>query len=325
MLDTTWGSTYFHRQEVLNAMLKDQLRDSLIGASNWVNWISDFTDGSNYKIASVGELSIDQAAEATSLPDRRPDAGQFIFNINEYIGSKTSFTDDFIEEDHMANTVLQTLPERMKRAMDEYIETRVFHLQNQQTANDPNTINGARHRYTANGSGATITVQDIAYAGYALDKAGVPRAGRVAVVDPSFEFNTNIQTGLSDMTYNPNHQGIIETGIGDSTGMRWIRNIYGFDIYVSNYLDTITTAESSLTDYNGNTTAGAVGYKANLFFSTADRMNMPFIGAWRRMPTFSSWRDEDKRIEYHQMLARFGLKLYRPENLIVMLSSTTLN
>lgn len=325
MLDTTWGSNYFHRNEVLNAMLKDQLRDNLLGASNFVNWITDFGDGSNYKIASVGELSIDQAAEATSLPDRRPDAGQFIFNINEYVGSKVSFTDDFLEEDFMANTVLSTLPERMKRASDEYVETRIFKLQAEQTADDPNTINGAMHRYTANGTSGKMTVEDFAYAAYALDKAGVPRSGRVAIIDPSFEFYTNVQTGISDVTYNPTHQGIIETGIGDGTGMRWVRNLYNFDIYVSNYLDTVVTAETSLTDYQGNTTSAAAGYKANLFFSMADRMNLPFIGAWRRQPTFSSWRDDDKRIEYHQMLMRFGLKLYRPENLLVCFSNPAIS
>lgn len=322
MLDTTWGNSHFHRNEIFNAMLKEQLRDELF-FSNWVNMIGDFTDGSNMKIASVGDLTIDQAAEATSLPDRRPDSGQFIFNINEYVGLKTSFTDDFLEEDFMANTVLSTIPERTKRAFDEYFETRVLHLQAEQTTNDPNTINGAKHRYTANGSSATITLQDFAYARYALQKANVPQVNLIAVVDPSFEFNTNITSNIVDVSFNPHWEGIIETGIG--TGMRFIRNIYGFDVYVSNYLDTLTTAESSLTDYLGNTTAGSVGYKANIFFSAADKATMPFIGAWRRSPTFSSWRDEDKRIEYHQMLARFGLALYRPENLVTILSSTTLN
>jgi hypothetical protein len=118
------------------------------------------------------------------------------------------------------------------------------------------------------------------------------------------------------------YEGIINTGIG--TGYRFIRNIYGIDLYTSNYLDTLTSAEASLTDYQGNTTSGAVGYKANVFFSASDRMNLPFIGAWRRRPTIKSWRDEDKETEYHQMSARFGLALYRPETLVVMMSSTTL-
>jgi hypothetical protein len=319
-LDSSWGNNHFHRNEIFNTQLKEVLRDEVF-AEQWVNYIGDFTDGSNYKINSVGELTIDQMAEATSLPDRRPDSGQFVFNINEFVGVKTAFTDVFLEDDFMAPQVLSTLPDRMTRAFQEYLESRVLHLQAEQTANNPNTINGAYHRFTANGSSGVITIQDLAYVNYALKKANAGNNAIVGIVDPAFEFNTNIssQVVTSD---NPMYEGIINTGIG--TGYRFIRNIYGIDLYTSNYLDTLTSAEASLTDYQGNTTSGAVGYKANVFFSASDRMNLPFIGAWRRRPTIKSWRDEDKETEYHQMSARFGLALYRPETLVVMMSSTTL-
>jgi len=320
-LDSTWGADHFQRNEIFNMMLKEVLRDDLF-AEQWVNYIGDFTDGLNYKINSVGELTVDQMAEATSLPDRRPDSGQFVFNINEFVGVKTSYTDVFLEDDFMAPQVLSTLPDRMTRAFGEYLESRVMHLQAEQTADDSNTINGASHRFTANGSSGVITLQDLAYVSYALKKANVGTMGMIGIVDPAFEFNTNIssQVVTSD---NPQYRGIIETGIG--SGFRFIRNIYGIDLYTSNYLDTLTTAETSLTDYQGNTTSGAVGYKANIFFSASDRQNLPFIGAWRRRPVIKSWRDDDKETEYHQMSARFGLDLYRPENLVTMMSSTTLS
>lgn len=320
-LNSTWGATHMERNEIFNTMLKEVLRDDVF-AEQWVNFIGDFTDGDNYKINSVGELTVDQMAEATSLPDRRPDSGQFLFNINEFVGVKTSWTDVFLEDDFMAPQVLSTLPDRMTRAFAEYLESRVMHLQAEQTADDANSINGASHRFTANGASGVITLQDLAYVSYALKKSNVGTAGLVGIVDPSFEFNTNIssQVVTSD---NPQYRGIIETGIG--TGFRFIRNIYGIDLYTSNYLDTLSAAESSLTDYQGNTTAAAVGYKANMFFSVADRSILPFIGAWRRQPRISSWRDDDKETEYHQMSARFGLALYRPENLVTMMSSTTLS
>jgi len=320
-LNSSWGNDHFHRNEIFNTMLKDVLRDDLF-AEQWVNYIGDFTDGSNYKINSVGELTIDQMAEATSLPDRRPDSGQFVFNINEFVGVKVPFTDVFLEDDFMAPQVLSQLPDRMTRAFEEYLETRVLHLQAEQTNNDPNTINGAYHRFTANGSGRVITIQDLAYVNYALKKANAGNNAMIGIVDPSFEFNTNIsaQVVTSD---NPQYRGIIETGIG--SGFRFVRNIYGIDLYTSNYLDTEGTAEASLTDYQGNTTASVAGDKINVFFSASDRQNLPFIGAWRRRPTIKSWRDDDKETEYHQLSARFGLALYRPETLVCMLSSTTLS
>lgn len=320
-IDSTWGNNHFHRNEIFNTMLKEAFREELF-VSNWVNWIGDFTDGSNYKINSIGELTIDQMAEATALPDRRPDSGQFVFNINEFVGVKVPLTDVFFEDDFMANQVLSAIPERMRRAFDEYIETRVARLQREQTADDGNIINGAYHRYTANGASGQLTLDDIAYARYSLQKAGVPLTNLVAIVDPATAFNINVGSTVQTSD-NPQWRGIIETGM--STGMRFVRNIYGFDIYESNFLDTVDTAETSLTDYQGNTTSGAVGYKANMFFSAGQSMDLPFIGAWRRTPSIKSWRDESKEIEYHQMSARFGLALYRPENLVTVLSSTTLD
>lgn len=320
-LDSTWGNNHFHRNEIFNTMLKEVLRDDLF-AEQWVNYIGDFTDGSNYKINSVGDLTIDQMAEATSLPDRRPDSGQFVFNINEFVGVKVPFTDVFLEDDFMAPQVLSTLPDRMTRAFQEYLETRVLKLQAEQTANNPNTINGAYHRFTANGTNRIITIQDLAYVNYVLKKANAGNNAIIGIVDPSFEFNTNIssQVVTSD---NPMYEGIINTGIG--TGYRFVKNIYGIDLYTSNYLDKLTAAENSLTDYSGNTTAGAVGDVVNVFFSASDKQNLPFIGAWRRRPTIKSWRDEDKETEYHQMSARFGLALYRPETLVCMVSSQVLS
>ena len=320
-LDSTWGNDHMHRNEIFNTMLKDVLRDDLF-AEQWVNYIGDFPDGSNYKINSVGELTIDQMAEATSLPDRRPDSGQFVFNINEFVGVKVPFTDVFLEDDFMAPQVLATLPDRMTRAFQEYLETRVLHLQAEQTNNDANSINGAQHRFTASGTGRVITTNDLAYVNYALKKANAGNTAMIGIVDPSFEFNTNISSQVVT-DFNPQYRGIIETGIG--SGFRFIRNIYGVDLYTSNYLDTEAAAEGSLAIYDGTTTATVAGDKINVFFSASDRANLPFIGAWRRRPVIKSWRDDDKETEYHQLSARFGLQLYRPETLVCLVSSTTLN
>jgi len=303
-------------------MLKDMFRHELFAADNWVNFINELSDGSNFKISSVGELTVDQMAEAVALPDRRPDSGQFVMNINEFVGVKVPLTDVFFEDDFMANQVMSVIPERMMRAFQEYLETRVLRLHREQTNNDSNTINGAYHRYVANGTSREMTLEDFAYAQYALQKAGVPLTNLVAIVDPSTEFNTNIASQVQTV-YNPQWQGIIETGMG--TGLRFLRNIYGFDVYVSNFLDSVDSAEGSLTDYEGNTTASVAGDKVNIFFSAADKMNLPFIGAWRRQPSIKSWREESREIEYHQMSARFGLNLYRPENMVSVISSTNLS
>lgn len=323
MIDSSWGSTHLERKEILSGMLKETFRDELFIQQLAINWLPDWQGGKNLLINSIGELTVDQMSEGTALPDRRPDTGQYVFNINEFVGIKAALTDVFFEDDYMAPQVLSALPERMTRAFNEYLETQLFKLHRQQTTGSAaSAINGAYHRFTANGSGRAITLQDLAYVRYAFKKANVT-GPIVGIVDPSFEFNTNIISNITSLDNNPQFQGIIETGIGSD--LRFIRNIYGIDIYVSNYLDNHQSAGEALLDYQGNSTAGAVTDVANIFFAAGDKMNLPFIGSWLRRPSMKSWNDEDKGIEYHQMSARFGLNLYRPENLVTMISSTTLS
>ena len=110
------------------------------------------------------------------------------------------------------------------------------------------------------------------------------------------------------MSNNPRWEGIIETGIG--SGMRFIKNIFGFDFYVSNYLPT---ANESITI----TTASG---KANIFFSAASPDLLPFMGAFRQMPKVDGEYNKDKQREEYVTTARYGLKVYRPENLVVVLT-----
>ena len=94
--------------------------------------------------------------------------------------------------------------------------------------------------------------------------------------------------------------------------MRFIRNIYGFDVYESNYLPDANETISGVT-----TTAG----KANIFFSASQEV-LPFVGAWRQMPIVDSEFNKDLQREEYLTTARYGLKVYRPENLVVVLTDT---
>jgi hypothetical protein len=123
-------------------------------------------------------------------------------------------------------------------------------------------------------------------------------------------------TGLSDVTYNPRWEGIIGTGL--TTGMRFIRNVYGFDVYESNYLasglgETITHGGSSNSVTNG---------VQNLFFS-ADSTVLPIMGAWRQMPEVDAEFNKDFQREEYITTARWGVKLFRPENMVCVLTDTT--
>jgi len=61
--------------------------------------------------------------------------------------------------------------------------------------------------------------------------------------------------------------------------------------------------------------------KANMFFS-AESDVLPFIGAWRQLPQVESERNKDHQRDEFVISARYGVKLFRPENLVCVLSDT---
>jgi len=327
-IDQTWGSTHLQRNEIFSMQLKEMLRDELI-AGQFVRQLSDIPSDSirtELKINSIGTLEVSDWNESVSLPGQRMDTGQFTFNIDEYKGVKVPFTDHFFETSFMANDVLSQTPVEMKRAMDEYYETKVMELANDQTNNNANAINGAKHRFVGGGDGTSLptnalTLEDFSYARYALQKANVPMTGLVCVVGPEQEHIINTLTNIVNVSNNPMWEGIITTGMGDMTGTRFLKNIYGFDIYVSNRLALTDADEAALTTYDDTSVGDSTGYQANMFFSMASDMSKPFVGAWGRTPRMVSWRDEDIETEYHQLTGSFGLGLYRPESLVTVLTN----
>jgi hypothetical protein len=96
--------------------------------------------------------------------------------------------------------------------------------------------------------------------------------------------------------------------------------VYGFDVYCSNYLKDVTdgalnTAADAGVDFS------TVNGKANLFFS-ADQAAQPFVGAWRQQPEVDYEYNKNKQRDEYVTTARYGVKLYRPENMVRVVSKT---
>jgi hypothetical protein len=159
-----------------------------------------------------------------------------------------------------------------------------------------------------------MTVNDFAKALYSLKKANVPDRNLIAIVDPSVEYTLNTLTNLTNVSNNPRWEGIITSGI--ASGMRFVKNVYGFDVYTSNYLPVAGTAGSET--INSVSVANGV---CNIFFSATSDI-LPFVGAWRQMPKVDGEWNKDFQREEYMTTARYGLKVYRPENLVVVPSTT---
>jgi hypothetical protein len=186
-----------------------------------------------------------------------------------------------------------------------------------QTASNLNVINGADHRWVGSGTNEVISVTDFAKAKYALQKANVPMVNLVAIVDPSVEYTLGTLSQLTGMNDNPRWEGIVNTGM--STGMKFIKNIYGFDVYTSNYLPLCGASQSGASETISTVASGANAV-CNLFFSAASDVR-PWVGAWRQMPKVESEYNKDFQREEHVTTARYGLKIFRPENLVTVLSN----
>lgn len=320
--DSTVVGTNLVRAELWSDQLKDVLMDILQG-QQYVNWMSNFPDGTTFTIPSIGEIPMRNTSENDPVVYDVMDTGEFQFTIDRYVEAATFITDKAKQDSYYANQLIASFLPKMKRAIEENLETSIFALSASQTAANANTINGAPHRFVAHGaSNTTLALEDFAQAKYAFDKANVTQR-RVAIIDPSQEFELNKLTNIINVVNNPKFEGIVTEGfVNSTTGLRFSKNIYGFDVYVSNYLHTITGTEAINADARGSITSPS-GAVSNIFLSIgADET--PFKGAWRQMLRVETERNKDLRRDEYVMNGRYGLKLYRPEALITVLSQATI-
>ena len=308
-MTTTADVGHLTRSEVWSSQLKDVLLDDLM-ATTHVNWLSEFPDGDTFNIPSIGEAQVTDYVENDDITYAPLDTGEFQFSITEYLASGIYITNKAKQDMFYMNQLVSQFVPKQERAIMEDVEATILGLQSQQTASAVNAINGADHRYVATGTNEVFTVNDFAKARYALKKANVPDTNLIAIVDPSVEYTINTLSALTTVANNPMWEGIVSSGI--ATGMKFVKNVYGFDVYVSNNL-----ADANETIGGVTTAAG----KANLFFSAASDV-LPFVGAWRQMPTVDSEYNKNKQRDEYVVTARYGVKLFRPENLVCVLSDT---
>jgi hypothetical protein len=72
---------------------------------------------------------------------------------------------------------------------------------------------------------------------------------------------------------------------------------------------------------DANQDFSSVNGKANLFFSAASNV-MPFVGAWRQAPKVDFEYNKNKQRDEYVTTARYGVKLYRPENMVRVVTKT---
>ncbi len=321
MAMTTGNVDLLTRGEVWSGELKEILRDEMM-AQKYVRMLSDFPDGDTFYIPSIGQAQVDDYAEDTAVAYRPMDTGQFTFTVDKYLSSATYITKK-AEQDafYSAQLISRFVPEQERAVMAHFETTTLAAPESGVSANSNESIDGVEHRWAGSEASGRITVEDFARARYALKKANVPDVNLTAIVDPSVEFEINKISNITNISNNPRWEGVVRDGI--ATGMKFVANIYGFDVYVSNYLADATDSalpQPDNTTINFSSTNG----KVNLFFS-ADASVGPFVGAWRQMPTVDYAYNKDYQRHEYVTTARYGVKLYRPENMVRVVTLPTLS
>jgi hypothetical protein len=301
------------RSNLWSRQIKQLLMDDLF-AMKFVRVITDFPDGTTINIPSIGEAETADFAEGQRIKYNKLDTGNFQFSFDQYKYSANSISEKFKRDSFYSQEVINAFLPRQHRALMEAVETRVLSRGNSgQTASDLNVINGANHRWVASGTSEVMALKDFQLADFALGKANVPMVNKVAIVDRSVAYaiqNISGATGL--LSPAPEWQKVVRDGM--ITGMKFAFNLYGFDVYVSNYLPRGIAETIS----GKSTTVGV----ANLFFAAAGGDVGPFIGGFRQMPTVYSEFNKDTQETEYLTIAEYGFKLYRPENMVVVLSDT---
>jgi hypothetical protein len=243
------------------------------------------------------------------------ETGNFTFSFDQYKYSANSISEKFKRDSYYSADVVAAFVPRQHRVLMEGVETRILaQANNGQTAASLNAINGASHRWVAGGTNQSLTLADFAKAQYALRKANVPMNNLIAILDPSVVYTLQTQTNLVNLI-TPDQRWQSITRDGAVTGFKFMFNVYGFDIYVSNYLpQSITETINSVA-----VTSGVVNY----FFSASPGDTLPWVGAFRQMPTVYSEFNKDLQQEEYLTITEYGFKLYRPENMVSILTSTT--
>ena len=313
---STGNDEHLTRSQIWSTQLKEVLEDELF-AMKYVDMLNGFPDGDTFNIPSIGQAEVRDYDEGQAIQYTAMDTGNFTFTITEYKSAATYIYNKFKQDSFYMNQLVSSFVPKMQRALMKAYEVDVLKTPTPsgtggQTTADTNTISGARHRWVASGTNEVISVEDYAKALYALQKANVPATNLIAIVDPSCEYELNTLTNLVNVSNNPRWEGIVSSGI--SSGMKFIKNIYGFDTYCSQNLHVNTASETI-----GSDTASA-GVN-NLFFSASGDV-LPIVGSMRQPVSVESEYNKDMQRDEYVTTMRYGLKLYRPENMCVVLSDT---
>ena len=305
----------FVEAEQYSSFILLNLHDGLLPESFYRN-VTDFGSGDTLHIKTVGSVTIQEAAEDTPLVYNPIETGEITMSITDYVGDAWYVTDDLREDGTDIDRLMAERSAESTRALQENFETRFFEVcEASQTDADANLVNGFAHRISSavatTGHENTFSLDHLIAMRLAFQKANVPDEGNVFICDGTVEATLN---GLVTITHDvsPFGQKILEEGM--SRGMRFIMNLFGWNIITSNRL-----AQGTFSDGTTSITNGV----ANVFMNVLDDQTKPIMQAWRRMPKAEGERNKDRARDEFLTRSRYGFGTQRLDTLGILVTDST--
>lgn len=305
------NSSAFINAEQYSSFILRNLHDGMLPGVMYRN-VSDFGSGSTLNIKSVGTVTVQDGAEEVPFEYSPIESGTITMTISDYVGDAYYITDELREDGENVEALLAARASESTRAIQETFESRFLRkCATSQTNAAANAVNGFAHRLASAETNNVAALSHFIKMKLAFDKANVPMAGRIAIVDPVVAATLDGLVSMGrDVT--PFGQKILENGF--DRDHQFLMNLYGWNIITSNRLHK--------GDFSDGTTA-VTGAVANLFMCVADDNTKPVMAAWRRMPKVEGERNKDLRRDEFVTSCRFGFGTQRVDTLGVLITSAT--
>jgi len=311
MANTTGNSTAVIESQVFSNFISTNLNDGLLPGIFFRD-VSDFGSGTTLNIPTIGARTIQDVSENEALDFTPIDSNTVTLTITNQVGDAFFVTDDLREDGYavgplMAESALQTVI-----GLQEDHESKFLAQCNSaQTDAAANLVNGFAHRIASAETDDVIALSHFIDMKLAFDKANVPMAGRIAIVDP---VTASTLDGLVSITNDvtPFAERILQNGF--DRDHQFLMNLYGWDIITSNRL-----AKGDFGDGTESVTGGV----ANVFMSVMSDNHKPIMHAWRRTPKTETERNVGLRRDEFTTTSRFGFGVTRTDTLGIVITSAT--
>ena len=318
MANTTANTTAFIEAQQYDTHILTNLHDGLLPTSFYRN-VSSFGSGTTLNIKTLGTVTLQDITENEDLVYNPIDSGNVQLSITDYPGGAWYISDILRQDGAQVEALHAAQSTENLRAIQERFETRFLATMNAgQDSGDRNLVNGFSHRFRASGTNQTLSEADLIDMQLSFNKANVPMMGRIAIVDPvsaaAFSKRAQLTSNLdasSGLT-----QGLVKDGFAKEH--QFVTSIYGWDIWTSNRLPSVSGETLTLAD---GTSSSSTSGTANIFMCIADDNCTPGMVAWRQPPKTETGRNRSKKRDEFDQTARWGVGIQRRDTLGTIVTS----